>query len=607
MEHEVQRDESLTVESIMSKATGVQSSSEKAPGSAVGSTPNLKDLISKTTQHNQEPAESAPAVEDTPAEEAEVSSPLDNAIAAKNKNTAGGIIADDGSDDDGALRSVTDTDERRQEILDKMKEFDMLTLKAKAVVGIKKPTSNGEYALMMDDLDKIEIDPNTNEVTFIPDSPWFIRRTEEVESEMKRIKENTPVEPSENNDGEASGTDEEKREYNDINVKEVVEGAEKDRVVHILIDKTGLGGDINFTEEEKDKLATSDLIHLVEVENKDLENISFKKPEPGMSFLSAVNTYQLSVSKVPMTFPASGFKAEMTGLSFGEYSDIALDPGDNSSDFVDYDKMRRRMYVVYTHMVNVSIGEFKTFEEFLDKFAYIDMSLAVYGLLIATQPEKDELTFRCKAGCGKSFNYSYSPRSIIDFDTADIKYLQRIDEINSVAPADRLLLAEQSPVRNIKRIKLPNTGWLVDLHMVSCGEYLSKLIGYVNDIYEQVDGMEENDPQLIDLNKKVAMIPALHAVSAIAINDKDGKWWKLETAEELVNGLLSIPPADFEILMSAIAKYQNNYQVEFNMKHVECTHCHHVTEKMSVTPDDLVFWTAQRLANTEISFDNSLF
>ena len=143
--------------------------------------------------------------------------------------------------------------------------------------------------------------------------------------------------------------------------------------------------------------------------------------------------------------------------------------------------------------------------------------------------------------------------------------------------------------------------------MVSCGEYLSKLIGYVNDIYEQVDGMEENDPQLIDLNKKVAMIPALHAVSAIAINDKDGKWWKLETAEELVNGLLSIPPADFEILMSAIAKYQNNYQVEFNMKHVECTHCHHVTEKMSVTPDDLVFWTAQRLANTEISFDNSLF
>ena len=177
MEHEAQRDESLTVESIMSKATGVQSSSEKAPGSAVGSTPNLKDLISKTTQHNQEPAESAPTVEDTPAEEAEVSSPLDNAIAAKNKNTAGGIVADDGSDDDGALRSVTDTDERRQEILDKMKELDMLTLKAKAVVGIKKPTSNGEYALMMDDLDKIEIDPNTNEVTFIPDSPWFIRRT----------------------------------------------------------------------------------------------------------------------------------------------------------------------------------------------------------------------------------------------------------------------------------------------------------------------------------------------------------------------------------------------------------------------------------------------
>lgn len=603
MEQETRKDESLTVESIISQTSGTQDAPTKTSETAVGHAPSLRDLISKT-KTEQEPAPAEPVKTEEPQQEEELS-PLDDAIAAKNENTSGGLVTEESDDEEEGLRTVTDTDERRQEILDKMNELDTLALKAKAVVAIKKPTSNGEYALMMDDLNAIEIDPNTHEVTYIPDSPWFVRRTEEVEAEMAKIKEReataaTQPENAENADGENEAY------YADIDTKAVAEGAEKDRVVHILIDKTGLGGDINFTEEEKDKLASSDLIHLVEVENKDLENISFKKPEPGMSFLSAVNKYQLSVSKVPMTFPASGFKAEMTGLSFGEYSDIALDPGDNSSDFVDYDKMRRRMYVVYTHMVNVSIGEFKTFEEFLDKFAYLDMSLAVYGLLIATQPEKDELTFRCKS-CNKSFNYSYSPRSIIDFDTADIKYLKRIDEINSVAPADRVLLAEQSPVRNTTRIKLPNSGWLVDLRMVSCGEYLTKLIGYVNDIYEQVEDLDDNSPEIADLNKKAAMIPALHAVAAMGIQDKNGDWWKLETADELVNGLLSIQPSDFEILMSAIAKYQNNYQVDFNMKHVECSHCHHVTEKMSVTPEDLVFWTAQRLANTEISFDNSLF
>ena len=181
----------------------------------------------------------------------------------------------------------------------------------------------------------------------------------------------------------------------------MVKDHQKETLVHILIDKTGLGQNIEFDPDEKEKLAESTLIHLVEVEDKELKMVEFQKPDPNVPFMKAVQAYQLSVSKVPMTFPASGFKAEMTGLTFGEFADIALDPGDNSSDYIDYDKMRRRMYVVYTHMVNVSIGDFKSFEEFLSKFAYADMQLAIYGLVIATQPEMDELQFNCKQnGCG---------------------------------------------------------------------------------------------------------------------------------------------------------------------------------------------------------------
>lgn len=603
MEDGVKRNEDLTVASLISNTGASQPESKPDAVPATEEAPveshdnkTLKGLITSTTSE-QTPDTSA----NEPQEEL---SPLDAAIQAKNSGETGGFVTEAANpDDEAALRNPLDTDERREDLVKKMDEIDMLSLKAKAVIGIKKPKSPGEYALMMDDINNIEINPDTGEILKVPASEWFIARTPEVEEEIKKIGIDKPAQDPETDDGNENT----QKEYHDIDVDTVMKESEKDRVVHILIDKTGLGQDISFNEEEKEKLATSNLIHLVEVEDRDLQMVSFEKPEAEDSFLTAISKYQLSVSKVPMTFPASGFKAEMTGLSFGEYSDIALNPGDNSTDYVDYDKMRRRMYVVYKHMVNSSIGDFKTFEEFLDKFAYVDLALAVYGLVIATQPEMDELTFTCKEGCGKTFTYKYSPRSIIDFESADMGYLQKIEEINTAAPQDRQRLAEQSAVRRVNRIKLSQSGWIVDIGMISCGDYLTKMISYVNDIYEKVDSMDENDPQLDEIGKKLNLLPILHSIRLIAIPSANGKYLALDTVEKIIDGILSMPPADFNVLTAACSKYIGNYHIGFAMKNVECTHCHKTIESMTITPDELVFLIAQQLGNTEISFDNFLY
>ena len=527
-------------------------------------------------------------------EEKEELSPLDKAIMTRNSGSTGLKIADEEPEED--LRNPIDTDERRKELKEKVEELDDMAIRTKAIVGVLKPESPGEFAQMMDDIEQIQIDPETKEVTFIPQSKWFIPKTPEVEEEIKKI--NEAKEKGEEYEGE--------KEYHEVDT--MVKDHQKETLVHILIDKTGLGQNIEFDPDEKEKLAESTLIHLVEVEDKELKMVEFQKPDPNVPFMKAVQAYQLSVSKVPMTFPASGFKAEMTGLTFGEFADIALDPGDNSSDYIDYDKMRRRMYVVYTHMINVSIGDFKSFEEFLSKFAYADMQLAIYGLVIATQPEMDELQFNCKqAGCGKNFNFTYSPRSIIDFDTADIKYLERVAEINDCAPQDRLTLAEESPVRKVRRFVMPQSGWLLDLRMASCGEYLDKILSYVNDIEETADALDENDPALIDIQKKVGFIPVLHSIAQIGIPGDGGKIYRIAEPDQIMDALLAMPPADINVLYAAQNKYQANYYIGFSLKNVKCTHCHHVIDKIAITPDELVFLIAQRLGNTEISFDNSLY
>ena len=114
-------------------------------------------------------------------------SPLDKAIMARNSGTGG--LKVDNNEPEEALRNPIDTDERRKELKEKVEELDDMTIRTKAIVGVLKPESAGEFAQMMDEIEQIQIDPETKEVTFIPQSKWFIPKTAEVEEEIKKINE----------------------------------------------------------------------------------------------------------------------------------------------------------------------------------------------------------------------------------------------------------------------------------------------------------------------------------------------------------------------------------------------------------------------------------
>ena len=115
---------------------------------------------------------------------------------------------------------------------------------------------------------------------------------------------------------------------NDI-VPEEKEDPEKNAMVQIIIDKTGLGIDMNFTEEEKKKIELATTLRVTEVEDETLKTIDIERSD--VSFLDMINdeNYQEELILTPMTFPCSRFKAQMAGLTFGELGDIALS---NDSD-----------------------------------------------------------------------------------------------------------------------------------------------------------------------------------------------------------------------------------------------------------------------------------
>ena len=375
---------------------------------------------------------------------------------------------------------------------------------------------------------------------------------------------------------------------------EATTAVDEDRknIINILIDKTGLGGDFKFTDEEKEKIFSSTEIHLKEVEELDLSTITVKKAEK--SFLESVNEFQISSSKVPVVFPASRFKAYMTGLSYGEMGDISL-----NNENVTFDQLQKKLTVIYNKMVNPSIGEFENFEDFLKKFAYVDIDLAVYGLVVATFPEIDDIPLTCNnEKCKNSFNHKYSPRTLIRFDKANEKFLNAMNDVVECPAAESHKLLEESPARVHKRVKLPFSGFIIEIGIASAYDYLYTIVDNIIG-----DKFKDNHPD--DVNG-ILQINAtlLGLIRAVYVPSGDGSYTMFDNFEDMINALYMVKPEEISILASLLQKYTDSYTVEFELFDITCPHCGTKTSRIPLDINSLVFLKYQRLMSTEIDINN---
>ena len=548
---------------------------------------DVGSLLTQSTPETSTPTVETPETQPTAEPK---KSALDLAIERK-KTEITGIIVDSANEQEGPvkLRANTDTDGFREGYAMELAEQEELTRKAKLIYAVKHPANEGEYAEMITEI--LGVTEDENGVVHVPEgSNYIVPRTPELVA-MKESSTTPDTESATNQDVESTSGN------TDVDPAVLARKERKEELVKILIDKTGLGANIEFDTEEKKAIESSSVIHLIEVEDKELDTIEIERPDDGTPFMQAVDAYKLSVSKAPMTFPASGFKADMTGLSWGEFSDITMDISEDSDDYINFDKIYKKLSVIYNNMKNISIGAFKSFEEFLKHFAYVDVQLATYGLLISTQPEEDTITLVCnKEGCKKRFNFTYIPRSIINFESANSEMLEQINNINTVAPEGRLALAKASRVNKFKRVKLPTSGYLVDLGFASCYDYLYGILSLIKK-YRDMDIPEEDS--------RWELTGMLQGVRGIYIRKSNGRYLPATTPEDIIDVLnTAVPPEDIKILNAAYEQYINQYYIEFRLQNVECPHCHTKTEKISITPDELVFLIHQRQRATQITFDN---
>lgn len=504
-------------------------------------------------------------------------SPLEKAMKHDQKGLV--VNTDTLKNETHEFRQNYDTDESREGFEEKIEELDDNAKKAKAVVVVKKPTNQMEDAQMMDEIMSVRFDENGKAI--VPEGAIYIVAKDAV-TDYEKKKTEPKASEGEEDDSDSDDVDDTKRK----------------EIINILIDKTGLGRDFTFTDEEMKVIEESKEIHIKEVEDLSLKTAKVKRiTDEDLSFMDTVDKYQLSVSKTHMSFPLSGFSAEMTGLSYGEFADITLDQSDDSVDELTFEKVWKMLTVIYNKMINPTCGKFKNFDDFLMNFAWKDVPLATYALLISTQPEIDSIGMKCNSKeCGKNFDHKYSTRGLIDFDDCSGGYLALIDELANAKGHQLFEIAKKSLVRNVKRIEISDT-MLVDIGPASCHDYLYG-------ICEQVKNMEDMDDGE-EVAKRLFYIMMLQIVRAIIIKDKDGKEHAFKTYDKIIEIFdKHMTPTEFSIIQSIYRKSEEEYRIGFSIKNIVCPHCQTVTERVAIEPKQLVFQIQQTMLSTQVTLGN---
>lgn len=527
----------------------------------------------------------------------------------RKKNTQLGTTVTRKEMEDGKERTVFENpmaDERRERMKATMDESEMLLKQRAAIIPLKQFESSTEYSQMVHEISLVrfdetgkayfdyEKDSNGNNVI-----PKFIRLR--TENDPPYSKENDYLVMNRDAENARRIADGKEPIPDSVPLTAKVEDVEhkeedtKSKTINLIIDKTGLGTDFILSEDERKKMAEANEIRLTQVEVLDIASITTEKPERD-SFTGKINAYQLSGSKTTISFPASGFKADMAGLTYGEIADISL-----SMDAVNVDKYYKRLAIIYNKMKNISNGPFDSFEDFLKNFAYTDISLAIYGLFVATFPEVQTISLRCgRNSCNKTFDWDYATRSILRLDKSDEVLLDKMAELASADPNEYEDIYKKAAVRNSKFIKLPYSGYIVELGIASAYEFLYNFIPVIDDeTFKQAFGNDIND---VYKNNMLLLTTVLSV--RIPKNDNPNSYILCEGYKDIVDAIYSISPEEIKIIATMSNKIQTQYQVNYSFGDVKCPHCSNVTKDLDLTIDDLVFQTYQRLISTEIDLTN---
>ena len=374
----------------------------------------------------------------------------------------------------------------------------------------------------------------------------------------------------------------------DSDVAEEAEKNKKERIESVTVILNKLNEKtVTFTDDEREKMIKTNVINVKLMDDLDMSSAEIDRSP--VSFSDLINEFKCDTIQTPVVFPQSGFRAYMTGLSVSEMLAFGL----NGKDGYTVDDIRKKLTIVYRHMVNPTIY-IENFDDFLNKFAWSDFELAVWGMLISSFPSEDTVTLQCgKNECKKSYEVKYNPSSILDWEEVSEDFIKLFEEVISCTDPNTEEIAKKSPIKKSLVVELPYTKMRAELGRPSAHDYIARIAPAMID-EKSIKSIIGDNPS--DRDMSIFLATMFVRVLYVPVN---GKYHPVTSYKSVYEMLSYLKPGELDALMTVANNKFPDTEPAFYLPKSKCPYCGNTSDKIEITASELLFQRAQDLNHTE--------
>lgn len=350
----------------------------------------------------------------------------------------------------------------------------------------------------------------------------------------------------------------------------------------------------DLSEEKKvnvkiKRVSEKELISAPIIENSD---------KPGI-----IKPYAPETGDIALTLPISGYRCTVSALNWFEALNLEDVAGKNSAD-----RAIDQWSTIYKHIKNPSIGNFKSFEDFLKKTNYLDQEYFMWGLLTATTGDHEEFMNKCSnPKCEKGFLIKYDPHTVahINKEHLDDDYIKTYE----VSPGEEAMKHFTKVQSKRMRYELPESKVIIDIGSPSVYDFINNRLGVLDRLGEQMAKEAQNagDPNYRSPRIQLQMTFNLYINSVLIPVTENGvkKYYKYDKWNDILEALDSLSWGDSGILMKLMQTVAEKLAspIDMYIENITCPHCKKHFDKMFIgnIQNQLLFRASRRLENTEIS------
>lgn len=343
----------------------------------------------------------------------------------------------------------------------------------------------------------------------------------------------------------------------------------------IIIDKIE-AKNLQFTDEEREKLEKVDVIRLNEVRTVDIKTIR-RKRERRTDVHSALMRNGNSMTATNILLPASGYYAEMLGCAPYEIMTLQSEDDPLTDNQVKWS-------LIYEKIKSSSV-KFNSFDEFMKETAVADYETFVWGILRSTFEDKDKISINCtnpkcrdKSGNPTSHEIDYSVVNLLRAEELNDRLRESIGRVaNSRTVEEAIGAHNHAPVNDILSIELPKSKYIAEIAIGTVNDFLNRTLDHLSS--------DDLEPQY----RQAALLAT--AVREIGIPDHTSNEYDFyDDPSELTEIIFRLNSKDLVILANKVSEHTSDISFKYGFVDLECPKCRQKTEYQPMDVASILFY-----------------